>query len=400
MPTVEAVGCEAARLTDLLAPGEPVTFLTFGEGSAKGERRLTKTLHGTFAERGRLLTDLNDCGAGVFWMVNAGDGKGRKADNVTHVRALFVDLDGSPLQPVTESPLRPHIIVESSPGRWHAYWRIADCPLTQFAAYQKALAAHFDADRKVCDLPRVLRLPGFLHQKAMPFRSHIVACNNVAPYVLDDFNGAFNIPPYTEAQRRRDADTQAIQAIQVRGRAPAAETVNVAKFIPDAPGQRQRNHCLFALARHLKTHMPNATRAELRAQVKQWHELALPVIGTVDFNESWGDFSRGWENVQHPEGELMNVLLKNVDADRLPDGLPDDYEAPTLRLVRICARLQREARDEPFYLSARTAGELLGMHFTSAANLLYALVADGVITRVSQGTHKSRQASEYRMVAP
>ena len=398
-PKLAIVPNDAEVLLDLLAPGEPVTFLTFGQGTAKGEQRLTRTVHGPFEEHRQLLTDMNERGAAVCWLVNAGDLKGRKIENVQHVRALFVDLDGSPREPVTESLLQPHVIVESSPGHWHAYWRIADCPLSQFPAYQKLLATHFNADASASDLARVLRLPGFVHQKAEPFRSRIVALNDVAPYVLADFDRSFNFPPYTEAQ-----STQAIQAIQaiqdnqVRGEGTATE-VTVTKFIPDAPGQRQRNRCLFALARHLKARMPNATRAELRNMVKQWHEQALPVIGTVDFNESWGDFSRGWENVKHPEGERMSELLKDVDTDQLPGGLPDDYEPITLRLVRICVRLQRAAGSEPFYLSARTAGELLGIHFTSAANLLFALVADGVIARVSQGTHKSRHASEYRMEA-
>src|SRR5690606_20466233 len=117
---------------DLLAPGEPVTIQTFGEGTAKHTLGLNRILHGTLAEHRHTLAELNARGAGIFWMVNAGDGKGRKASNVRRVRAVFVDLDGAALEPVQASPLAPHAIVESSPGRWHAYWRMADCPLDQF----------------------------------------------------------------------------------------------------------------------------------------------------------------------------------------------------------------------------------------------------------------------------
>jgi hypothetical protein len=399
IPRLAIVPNNAEVLLDLLAPGEPVTFQTFGQGNAKGKKGLTRTAHGTIGEHWRLLTDLNERGAAVCWMVNASDLKGRKLKNVQYIRALFVDLDGSPLGPVTQSPLQPHVIVESSPGRWHAYWRVADCPLSQFPPYQRLLAAYFNGDDSASDLTRVLRLPGFNHEKTAPFRSHIVTLNDVAPYVLADFNRAFNFPPYTEAQSTQAIQAiQAIQDIQVRGKGAASETV-VTRFIPDAPGQRQRNRCLFDLARHLKARMPNATRAELRDVVKQWHELALPVIGTIDFNESWGDFCRGWKNVRHPEGERMSELLKDVDADRLPRGLPSDYEPLTLRLVRICGRLQRTAGEGPFYLSSRTAGALLDVHYTSAANFLCALVADGVMECVTQGSHKNRQASEYRMMA-
>jgi hypothetical protein len=37
-------------------------------------------------------------------MVNRGDLRGRKAENVVAVRAVFLDLDGSPLDPVLTAP--------------------------------------------------------------------------------------------------------------------------------------------------------------------------------------------------------------------------------------------------------------------------------------------------------
>ena len=54
-------------------------------------------MHGTIDQLGLALTKLNDAGAGIFMMVNAGDGRGRKAENVTRVRAVFADFDGTPL---------------------------------------------------------------------------------------------------------------------------------------------------------------------------------------------------------------------------------------------------------------------------------------------------------------
>src|SRR3546814_12880113 len=62
-------------------------------------------------------------------MVNRGDGKGRKAANVTAVRAVFLDLVVAPLAPVMASPIPPAIVCESSPGNHHAYTPLADMPL-------------------------------------------------------------------------------------------------------------------------------------------------------------------------------------------------------------------------------------------------------------------------------
>jgi len=205
---------DAAALLDLLAPGEPVTFQTFGEGNSKGSSGLSRILHGTLAQHRQTLADLNARGAGIFWMVNAGNGKGRKAPNVRRIRALFVDLDGAPLGPVQSAPLAPHAIVESSPNRWHAYWRVSDCTLADFTPMQKALIVRFDSDPIVHDLPRVLRLPGFEHRKGKPFASHIVALCDAPPYTLAAFREAFGFDkaeplrmPRTDPQPRRQRRT-------------------------------------------------------------------------------------------------------------------------------------------------------------------------------------------------
>ena len=381
--------CDADILLDLLASGELVTFQTFDDAK-RNRRGLTRILHGSLAEHRQTLASLNERGAGVFWMVNAGDGKGRKATNVQRIRALFVDLDGAPLEPVKAATLQPHCIVESSPDRWHAYWRIADCPPDRFTPLQKALAARFHADSKACDLPRVLRLPGFDHRKGKAYRSRIIELHDALPYTLDEFQRAFAIFPCCATQ-----ETQETQDTQVRGERGRAAQISIERFIPTAVGLR--NRCLFALARHVKGHKPDATRADLREIVTRWHALASPAIGTTNFSASWGDFMRGWDKVRFAEGAMMGELLRDLDGDPLPDGLPGDYESLTLRLVRICGRLQRKAGKDPFSLSARTAGDLLDVHFTSAANMLHALVVDQVIERVSCGTLKDRRASEYRM---
>src|SRR5690606_31030556 len=97
-----------------------------------------------------------------------------KSSNVQKVRAHFVDLDGAPLDPVVQSDAPPHIVVVSSPMKWHAYWKVTDCPLQAFKQRQKALAKQFGGDASVCDLARVLRVPGFWHLKSTPFQSRLI----------------------------------------------------------------------------------------------------------------------------------------------------------------------------------------------------------------------------------
>jgi hypothetical protein len=108
-------------------------------------------------------------------MVNEGDGDGRQNQNVIRVRAHFVDLDGAPLDPILSAGSPPHMVVESSHQKWHAYWLIDDCPPGEFKVRQQNLAAKFEGDPTVCDLARVLRLPGFYHRKTnTPFMTRLV----------------------------------------------------------------------------------------------------------------------------------------------------------------------------------------------------------------------------------
>jgi hypothetical protein len=137
--------------------------------------------YGTLAEHYDWLVKQNARGAGIYVTVNETDGGGRKATNITRIRALFDDLDGAPIEPVNTAKITPHIIVESSPGRFHPYWSfIGRMPLKVFEPLQKALAARFKGDPAVHDLPRVMRLAGFIwHKEGKPFRSRIVVVNGI-----------------------------------------------------------------------------------------------------------------------------------------------------------------------------------------------------------------------------
>ena len=168
--------CQVAQFLGLLDPVCSFTFQVFPESD--GARVYAAVFHGSLEQHASRLMALNEQGGGIFVMVNAGDGvirRGEKtcrtAANVQRVRAVFVDLDGAPIAPVLESALLPDWVVQSSPGRWHAYWKVADCPLERFGTAHSVLAQRFDGDSAVKDLPRVMRIPDFYHRKATPFMS-------------------------------------------------------------------------------------------------------------------------------------------------------------------------------------------------------------------------------------
>lgn len=159
----------AKRHLTLLDDGrEGGTFCvqTFDDNAQRKDGRLARTLHGKYDDLADLLTRLNQFGAGIYVTVNeVPNGKARTGNNVIRVRAQFADLDGAPIEPVLSCKPCPHFIVESSRGKFHAYWRVDGVPLDEFSTLQRKLAARFGSDPVVHDLPRVLRLAGFWHQK-------------------------------------------------------------------------------------------------------------------------------------------------------------------------------------------------------------------------------------------
>src|SRR5208283_5089506 len=158
---------ETARFLDSLGcKGDSTRFRTFDDAKGGGIKPQCYS-----SSDFSILSQENGKGAGVFFVVN--ETMGDKDTDVIGIRAVFADLDGAPLESVTDNRLAPHIIVESSPGRYHVYWKVSEFPLERFTPLQKAIAGRFNGDNSVVNPSRVMRLPGFYHLKAEPFLTRI-----------------------------------------------------------------------------------------------------------------------------------------------------------------------------------------------------------------------------------
>ena len=136
-----------------------------------------------------------DQGAGVYVTINKTDGNGRKVENITRPRAVFEEQD-TPNKPPATYPLEPHIEVESSPGKFHRYWLADGLTLDEWQAIQAGIAERYEGDPSAADgVNRVMRLPGFLHQKN-PAAPHLVRITHESggqPYTAEQIRAAF--PP-------------------------------------------------------------------------------------------------------------------------------------------------------------------------------------------------------------
>src|SRR5215212_2396570 len=87
----------------------------------------------------------------------------RVKENAAPVRALWGDLDGAA---VPHGELKPTAEIESSPGRYHAYWRLdSEIPPETAEDLNRRIAYEINADPSGFDLTQLLRVPGTTNHK-------------------------------------------------------------------------------------------------------------------------------------------------------------------------------------------------------------------------------------------
>jgi primase-like protein/DNA primase RepB-like protein len=196
---------QAREFQKLIDPSaKTFTFQTFTDSKSQPK---PDPLARITSDKSRVL-DLYQRGAGVWVTVNETDGKGRKSENVTRIRAVWQE-DDEGFE--GEFPLEPSLVVETSEGHYHRYWLLADdwpaddAGKSDFAGVMRRMVQDFGSDNSAKDLVRVLRVPGFLHRKdpGNPQTVRIVGGNRKR-YARADILLAF--PPI---EKERQANGQA-----------------------------------------------------------------------------------------------------------------------------------------------------------------------------------------------
>ncbi len=102
-------------------------------------------------------------GREVYFCVHLLSAPKRVKANAARVHTLWGDLDGAP---VPNGELSPTAVIESSPGRYHAYWRLNDSMPPETAEdLNGRIAAKIGADPSGFDLSQLLRVPGTPNRK-------------------------------------------------------------------------------------------------------------------------------------------------------------------------------------------------------------------------------------------
>jgi hypothetical protein len=294
--------------------------------------RLTGKKAGQRVNTVNFLTFMQGLGAGVFVTINKLDGRGAKAENVIGVRAFIADADDaaqlSGLHQFTARTGLPPTLMAESGGlaigpdgaivpKLQAYWFVEGCPLDQFTPAQELLNSRTGCDPSIKDLARVLRLPGFFHQKRDPRMTRIVDVTG-ATYDFADFvqraRAAPAVAPVVVSQGRPRAGPPgapvASPATRDRLRALVAEHEGrlrpaVAAFLAEANERRDnragnRYHTLLTVTGALVA--------------RGWSDMAIHAAVTVVADQRWGGPSR------HKRVQSLIDHARSRQASRIPAG--------------------------------------------------------------------------------
>ncbi|RLD68142.1 MAG: hypothetical protein DRI98_12125, partial [Bacteroidetes bacterium] len=105
-------------------------------------------------------------------------------------------------------PLEPNIVVQSSPGKYHYYWLTDTDNGKEYEAVLRGMVKKYHADPACTDMTRIMRLPGFRHNKSGKIVTAII--NKSTPYSWEKIKRMF--PPeeieisMTESAEYKESD--------------------------------------------------------------------------------------------------------------------------------------------------------------------------------------------------
>jgi Bifunctional DNA primase/polymerase, N-terminal len=182
---------------------------------------------------------------------------------------------------------------------------------------------------------------------------------------------------------------------------PSEVAEAIAKTLPTGPGQR--HDLIFKFARRLKgVSGLDTSDAAMWSYIEEWHRQAQPFINTKDLPTTQVAFFDSWKHATVPlSDEQFWTVVKEGLKEPEPEWFKGWFFPPTgKRLTRVCMALQKHWKEEPFFLSARTAGQSVGIAPKDAHALLKRLITEGFLLPVEKGTYEKRLATTWRYLGP
>lgn len=137
--------------------------------------------------------EVSNAGQGCSVSIMTNPANGAKKVNIALVKTVFADDDTPRKTWRNDWAIEPHVIVETSPGKYHYYWKTNPGTLAwkELGILQGKIAKTYGTDESLSDPAKKGRLPGTLHLKAEPFLTRIVEVRSHAPYSRKELVQAF-----------------------------------------------------------------------------------------------------------------------------------------------------------------------------------------------------------------
>ncbi len=274
--------------------------------------------YGTIDQLHDALCDDNDLGGGIFATVQETDGRGAKTENIKAARALFVDDDHGVIDPAALA-VPPSFIVRTSPGKKHLYWLLVPGePVTAVGPALKAIAAKLGGDRNVCDIARVLRVPGYFHGKN-PERTHLVTIEAADPslrYRTADVLAGLGAtkeeaPPLTVPAAPADEPRPVSRVLSAATLSGASPVARATAYIATIPGTAEggRNGQAYKVACRLVRDfaLPDADALAVLAGWNQRNSPPLPHAELEAVVRSAGGYATGTAGAKLNEAPPLGV---------------------------------------------------------------------------------------------
>lgn len=325
------------------------------------------------------------------------DGTSRCQDNVARHHSFVIEHDKHPIDEQrrfwAESDM-PYTLRVFSAGKSIHVWIRLDEDLSHEAWHEIALQLfriYPDADAHVLkDSSRLCRTPNATRetgkQQAVESIGRRVSLSDLVKWIRKQ-----SVPETTETTETTEAILSSLSGVS--GTSCSTEDV-IRKTLPSKPGERHTR--IFDLARGLKF---NAGLAEhplrdLRPLVKQWHGLAIKVIRTKAFDETWEDFVHAWRRARLPLGDVIHLAWQKATSRPLPEEALE-YETDMVRhLVALCKVMGALSGSGDFFLSSHYAGRLLNVSHRKVLRKLQMIEADELIETRKKGN--AHRATRYR----
>ena len=241
-------------------PADRLAVVTLNRSTADTKQRIATTERIAQDDFQRWLRFLNKEHYEIYVSMNTirEDANGRKKSDIAQIRHVYLDFDVNGTEAVRQMRDRadmpaPNHLIESSPGKWQAIWRVEGFEATQAENLMRGMVGEFGADPAAVDSARVLRLPGFYSHKYQT--PHFVRVQNLCTdvYTPSQFPG-FAIPgpgtsvtsvqhPLSPADKRKlqggasqsELDWAYAKRALARGEDPEAIIQKMAAFRSDKP---------------------------------------------------------------------------------------------------------------------------------------------------------------------